>query len=521
MDEIEIILIALLVSVALLASAARAVNLPYPVVLVLGGILLGVLPGLPEARLNPDLVLVIFLPPLIYSSAFFTNLSDLRRDLRPISTLAIGLVLATTCTVAVAAHAVIDDMSWAVAFTLGAIVAPTDTVAVGAIVQRMGLPRRMREVLEGESLINDGTALVAYKVAVAAVATGSFSLADAGFHFIADAGGGVLIGLAAGYVIAEVRRRLDDPLVENTISLLTGYAAYVPAEQLGASGILAAVTVGVYMGFRSAGIVSPATRLQASMLWEVLVFLLNAILFVLIGLQLPLIVDGLGGYAAMTLVGWGLLVSGGVIITRLVWQHTIVFLIRAIDRRPHLVGQRTTWQMRTVSAWAGIRGAVSLAAALALPADFPQRDLVIFLTFCVIAVTLVGQGLTLPYVIRRLGVSDGGRAEKEELKARLLATKAAIARIDELGGEDWTRDETIERMRALYEYRKRRLAARAGKVEDDGYEDRSVAYQTLVREVLEAQRAELQRLRAEGTISAEVMRRIERELDLEDQRLEI
>ena len=521
MNEIELILIALLVAVAVLASAARAADLPYPVVLVLGGVVMGFVPGLPEVRLNPDLVLVIFLPPLIYSSAFFTNLSDLRRDLRPISLLAIGLVLATTGTVALAAHAVIDGMSWAAAFTLGAIVAPTDTVAVSAILQRMNLPRRMRSVLEGESLINDGTALVAYKVAVAAAVTGSFSVPDAGVRFLVDAGGGILIGLAVGYVIAEVRRRLDDPLIENTISLLSGYAAYVPAERLGTSGILAAVTVGVYVGIRAPGIVSPATRLQGSMLWEVLVFLLNAMLFVLIGLQLPVIVDGLGDYATGTLVGWGLLVAGVVILTRLVWQNVIVFLIRAIDRRPELIAQRTTWQIRTVSAWAGIRGAVSLAAALALPIDFPQRDLLIFLTFCVIAVTLVGQGLTLPYVIRKLGVSDGGRVEREELKARLLVTKAAIARIDELGGEEWTRDDMVERMRRLYEYRERRMAARAGKVEDDGYEDRSVAYQTMVREVLEAQRAELLRLRAAGTISAEVMRRLERELDLEDQRLEI
>jgi monovalent cation/hydrogen antiporter len=521
MDEIELILIALLVSVAGLASVARHFNLPYPILLVLGGIVLGVLPGLPEARLNPDLVLVIFLPPLIYSSAFFTNLSDLRRDLRPISLLAIGLVLVTTCTVALAAHAVIDGMSWAVAFTLGAIVAPTDTVAVSAILERMNLPRRMRSVLEGESLINDGTALVAYKVAVAAVVTGSFSLADAGFHFVVDAGAGVLIGLAAGWVIAEVRRRLDDPLIENTISLLSGYAAYIPAERIGASGILAAVTVGIYMGFRAPGIVSPATRLQGSMLWEVLVFLLNAVLFVLIGLQLPVIVEALGEYAVMTLVGWGLLVASVVILTRLAWQNTIVFVVRAVDRRPHLVARRTTWRTRTVGAWAGIRGAVSLAAALALPADFPQRDLVVFLTFCVIAVTLVGQGLTLPWLIRKLGVSDGGSEEREELKARLMVTKAAIGRIDELEGAEWTRDDTVERMRGLYEYRKRRLAARAGKAEDDGYEDRSVAYQTMVREVLEAQRAELVRLRAEGTISAEVMRRLERELDLEDQRLEI
>ena len=521
MDEIELILIALLVSVALLASAARAANLPYPVVLVLGGIVLGVVPGLPEARLDPDLVLVIFLPPLIYASAFFTNLSDLRRDLRPISLLAIGLVLATTGTVALAAHTAIDGMSWAVAFTLGAIVAPTDTVAVGAILQRMNLPRRMRSVLESESLINDGTALVAYKVAVAAVMTGSFSLADAGFHFLADAGGGILIGLAAGSVIAEVRRRLDDPLIENTISLLSGYAAYIPAERIGASGILAAVTVGIFMGFRAPGIVSPATRLQGSMLWEVLVFLLNAILFVLIGLQLPVIVAALGDFSVATLVGWGLLVSAVVILTRLLWQHSMVFLIRALDRRPHLVGQRTTWQMRTVSGWAGIRGAVSLAAALALPADLPGA-----------------RPRRLPDLLRHRGDArrtgtDAALRHPQAGRRRRRPGRAGGAQGPARGDEGRARPARRARRRGMDARRHDRAHARPLRVPqaaprragrrapDDGYEDRSVAYQTLVREVLEAQRSELLRLRADGTISAEVMRRLERELDLEDQRLEI
>jgi CPA1 family monovalent cation:H+ antiporter len=509
------------VSVALLASVARAVGVPYPIVLVLGGVVLGLIPGLPEARLDPDLVLVIFLPPLIYSTAFFTSLRDLRADIRPIALLSIGLVLATTCSVAVVAHAVIDHLNWAASFTLGAIVAPTDTVAVGTIVRRMHLPRRMLNILEGESLINDGTALVAYKVAVAAAVTGTFSLGNASWHFLADAGGGVAIGLTAGFVISEVRRRLDDPLVENTISLLSGYAAYVPAEHIGASGVLAAVTVGVFIGFRAPQIVSPATRLQGSMMWELLVFLLNAILFVLVGLQLPVIVGALDEFDWTTLLGYGALTAAVVMGTRLVWQNTVVHVIRFVDRRESVRARRGTWQMRMVSAWCGIRGAVSLAAALALPVDIPQRDLIIFLTFSVILATLVGQGLTLPLLIRRMGVADEGEEERAELHARLYAVKAALRRIDELEGEDWTRDDTVERMRGAYTYRKRRLAARAGKIEDDGYEDRSVAYQTLVREILEAQRAEIVRLRSDGAISADIMGRLQRELDLEDQRLEI
>jgi CPA1 family monovalent cation:H+ antiporter len=256
-------------------------------------------------------------------------------------------------------------------------------------------------------------------------------------------------------------------------------------------------------------------------MWELLQFLLNALLFVLIGLQLPAIVKTLDG-STTALIGYAAAISAAVILTRLVWQQAIVFVLRTVDRRASVRARRGTWQGRVISGWAGMRGAVSLAAALALAGDYPHRDLIVYLTFAVIFATLVLQGLTLPLVIRVLRVHDDGRAEHEELKGRLAATKAALARIDELAGEEWTRDDTIERMRGLYRYRKRRLAVRAGKADDDeGYEDRSAAYQTLVREVLEAQRREIIRLRNAGTISNDVMHRLERELDLEDERLEI
>jgi Na+/H+ antiporter len=519
---IDLSLVSLLVAVAALAATARKANVPYPIVLVVGGALLGVLPTLSNARLNPDLVLVVFLPPLLYSGAFFANLREIRADTRTISLLAIGLVLATTVSVAVVAHAAIDDLPWAACFALGAIVGPTDPAAAIAIASQLGVPRRAVAILEGESLINDAVALVAYAIAVHTVThPGDFSIWHAAGQFVVDAAGGIAIGLAVGFVIAEIRRRIEDPLIENTISLLSGYAAYVPAEHAGVSAVLAAVTCGIYIGWRAPLIASPATRLQGFAMWELLIFLLNAILFVLVGLQLPHVLNDLGGRFSLQLVGWAALVSAVVIATRMLWSHTLVFVIRAIDRRASQRARRASWRQRTVIGWAGMRGAVSLAAALALPNDFPERSLIVFLTFSVIFATLVLQGLTLPALIRRLRVSGDDGDDREELKARLLATKAALARLEDLAAEDWTRDETVERMVGLYRYRKNRLAARAGKVEDDGYEDRSIAYQTMVREVLEAQRREIVRLRNEGAISNDVMHRIERELDLEDQRLEI
>jgi monovalent cation/hydrogen antiporter len=515
-DEIEVILVALLVSVAVFAAAARAINVPYPIVLVLGGVLTGVLPGLPDAKLDPDLVLLIFLPPLLYSAAFFANLRDLRADLRPITLLSVGLVIATILVVAWVGHQYVG-LEWRQAFVLGAIVGPTDPVAATAIARRLGLSRRTISILEGEGLVNDATALVAYKIALGA---GAFSLTHAGLEFVAKAAGGIAIGLAVGWVIAEIRKRLDDPLIENTIGLLTAYAAYVPAERLDVSAVLAAVTVGCYVGWRAPEIASPATRLQGFGMWDLLQFLLNALLFVLIGLQLPTIVDALDGSTA-ELLGYAAAISAAVILTRLLWQQTIVFVIRAVDRRESVRARRGTWRDRIIGGWAGMRGAVSLAAALALTADYPDRDLIVYLTFAVIFATLVLQGLTLPYLIRALRVSGDNRDEREELSGRLAATRATLNRVEELAGEEWTRDDTIERMRGLYTYRKRRLAAQAGKADDDGYEDRSLAYQTLVREVLEAQRREIVRLRNAGAISNEVMHRLERELDLEDQRLEI
>jgi Na+/H+ antiporter len=528
MHDFETFILVLFVSVAGLNVVARWLDVPYPITLVLGGLALGVMPGMPRIDLEPELVLLIFLPPLLYAAAFFSDLRALRTDLRPISTLAIGLVAATTAVVAVVAHEAIG-MSWPMAFALGAIVSPTDPIAATSVLRRLGAPRRLVNIVEGESLVNDATALVAYRVAVTAAVGGSFSAVHAGLELVGGAAGGIAVGLAVGWVVGEIRRRLNDTTTEVTISLLTAYAAFIPADRLGLSGVLAAVSCGIYLGWRAHIFASPETRLQSFSLWEILVFLLNATLFILIGLQLPVIVDGLHGRSAGELLGWSALVCAAVIGTRLLWLFTVTYLIRALDRRPQQRDRRVGARLRVVSAWSGMRGAVSLAAALALPlttdagAPLPDRDLVLFITFAVIVVTLIGQGLTLPALIRRLGVGDSaGEEESEEIRARLAAARAALDRIEEVQGESDYLSDTLDRVRALYNFRYRRFKTRGGYIDDeDGIEDRSHGYQRLMHELYAAQREAVVLLRNSGEISNAVMHRIERELDLEESRLEV
>jgi monovalent cation/hydrogen antiporter len=524
----ELVVLGVLVAVSALFVVAEFTDIPYPILFVLGGLTLGFVPGVPDVALEPELVLVVFLPPLLYGAAFFANLGDMRANLRGLTLSSVGLVLVTMVVVAVVAHALVPGLPWAAAFAFGTVVSPTDPLAGALIMRRIGVPRLLVSAAEGEGLFNDATALVAYKVAVAAVLSGSFSLGSASLRFLASAAGGVAIGLAVGWIVALIRARVQDVQVSVTISLLSGYAAFIPAAELGASGALAAVTTGLFMGFRGPSIIPPRIRLQGFMVWEMFDFLLNASLFVLVGLQLHhSVTEARVGRSAGDLAVYALAASGVVAAVRVVWFFTVPYLIRALDRRPSQRLRRVGARSRFVLAWSGMRGAVSLAAALALPlkthagAPFPDRELIIFLTFAVIFATLVVQGLSLPGLIHRLRVTRDGSEDDEELHARLAATKAALAQIDELAAEEWTRDDTVERMRGAYEYRKRRLAARAGKIEDDGYEDRSLAYQQMLQMVLVAQREALVRLRNEGTISNEVMNRVVRELDLEESRLEI
>lgn len=528
MHETELLILGLCVAIPALSVIARLLDIPYPIVLVLGAIPVGFLPGVPDVELDPELVLVIFLPPLLYVAAFFSDLRALRADARALTLTSIGLVLFTVCAVAVVGHELIG-LPWAIAFALGAIVSPTDPVAATAITRQLRAPRRLVNLIEGESLVNDSSALIALRVASAAAVGGSFSLFDATVDFLAAVAGGIAIGLIVGAAIAEVRRRLDDVPVEITISVFSGFAAYLPAEQLGVSGVLAAVTTGIYLGWLAPQISTAQMRLQGFAVWELIVFLLNALLFVLIGLQLPGILDAVAEIDVATLAGYAMATIAVVVGVRFLWLFTVPYAIRLIDRRPSQVERRVGAGPRIVVGWAGMRGAVSLAAALSLPletdagAPLPERDLVIFLAYCVVLFTVVVQGLTLPALIRRLEVVDDGTEEEaEEHAARIAAAEAALRALDDLAAEEWTREETVERLRGMYAYRRRRFATMRGELEDeDGIQDRSLAYQRLMRELIEAQRAAIVQLRNERLISSEVMRRVERDLDLEETRLEI
>ncbi|HYY02558.1 MAG TPA: Na+/H+ antiporter [Gaiellaceae bacterium] len=520
----QLILLALLAVLGALLIAAPALRIPYPIFLVLGGLAMGFVPGVPTIALPPAVVLVAVLPPLLYLSAYRTSLRDLRANSRAIGILAIGLVVATTVSVALVAHAAVDNMSWSAAFVLGAVVAPTDPIAATAIMRRLGVSRRLVSIVESESLVNDGTALVLYRVAIVAAVSGEFSVWDASWRFVWAIVGGVGIGLVVGFLVAELRRRVDNPPVEVTISLMTGYFAFIPANAASASGVLAVVTAGVYLGWRTPELTSVQTRLQGEALWNIVAFVLNALVFALVGLQLSRILDTLTGRSAGELARYGLLVTGTVIVARILWLPVFTHVPRWLwGSTRHMKPFTHTFLI----SWAGMRGAVSLAAALAIPlttdagGGFPERDLIIFLTFCVILGTLVLQGLSLPALIRAMRIEPDHTEEEEDARARIRAAEAALARLEELVGEDWVRDDTAERLRGLYGFRVNRFASRFDGESDGAIEEQSQAYQRLRRELLDAERAAVAALGRAGEISGDVVTRVRRDLDLEDARLDV
>jgi CPA1 family monovalent cation:H+ antiporter len=521
----ELQLLALLVSAAVLLILAGPLRIPYPILLVLGGLMLGFAPGVPKVTMPPEVVLIGILPPLLYRSAFFTGLRELRQNLRPISLLAVGLVAMTTVGVAVVAHKV-ADLPWAEAFVLGAVVSPTDPIAATAIGRRLGVPRRLTDIIEGESLVNDGMALVLLRTAIVAAVSGMFSPWAAGGRLMLNIVGGVVIGLAVGYVIRRVRRVLDNPPLEVTLGFLTGYFAFLPASALGVSGVLAVVTAGVYLGWYTPELTSSQTRMEGDGFWEVLTFLLNVLLFGLVGLQLRPILDSLGGRDGWSLVGEAAVIALTVIVIRILWVFPATYVPRWLIPRVREHDPYPPLRYPAFVAWNGMRGAVTIAAALLIPlttdagGPFPGRDLIIFFAFAVVLATLVVQGLSLPAVIRALGLEeDDGGADAEEALARVRGAEAALQRLDELVGEAWVLDDTAERLRGLYRFRIDRFSARVDPDGDGKIEKRSLKYQRLRRELLDAERSAVVELRNAGEISDEVMRRVERDLDLEVSRV--
>jgi monovalent cation/hydrogen antiporter len=514
----------LLIVVATLAILAKKVELPYPVLLVIGGLALGFFPGLPAVQLEPEMVFLFLLPPLLYPSAIFTSWRDFRANLRPILLLAIGLVLLTTAFVAVVVHA-LTGLPWAAAFVLGAIISPPDAVAATAITSRLRVPQRIVTVLDGESLVNDATALVAYRFGIAAMMSGTFSLSEAVGRFFLVALGGTGLGLVVGWLASQIQRRLDDPPVQMTISLLTPFAAYIPAERLHVSGVLAVVTAGVFIGWRGPQILTARTRLNIFVFWEMTVFLLNGLVFILIGLQLPRILHTFSGRPLRQLFWHGVLISCAAIFVRIAWVFASANVVRLMSVTWHKSYPYSTWQHSAIVAWTGMRGVVSLAAALAVPltlsngSPFPGRDYILFITFCVILATLVLQGLSLPLLIHRLGVVDDGLANVEERTARLKANEAALAFLAETTPQ--YPQELVDRLRAEYDDRIRQLEVCAN---DDGDRpDGSMApsYQRLQQDALDVERRTIIRLRDEYIINDEVLRRIQLDLDHAEARLHV
>jgi len=521
MGEIELILI-YLVAVALLSLVARKIKVPYPILLTIGGLALAVIPGLPRIRLEPDLVFDLFLPPLIYPAAVFTSWRDFRTNLRPILLLAIGLVLFTMTVTAFVFH-YLTGLPLAVGFVFGAIIAPPDAVAALSVTQHLRVPRKIIVILEGESLANDATSFISFRFAVAAVMTGSFSITQATTHFLLVAAGGICVGLAVGWLATQVQQRLDDPPVQTTLSLLTPYVAYFTGEKLHVSGILAVVITGMYYGWRAPRILSWRMRMQALPVWEMVIFILNGILFMLIGLQLPDAARSLSSHSAIQITKFGVIVLCGVVLVRFVWMFASTHLPRLISPAFNRASP-ARWQHTAVIAWIGMRGADSLAAALAVPLalpngqPFPGRDLILLLTFAVIFGTLILQGLTLSPFVRWLKVVDDHASQKEERLARIKANEAALARLNEIAQRERMKPEVVERLRAEYLDRIRQLKSSDPHEEPEGrlY---SRDFEALAHAALQTERQTVLDLRNQEVISDQALRRIQRDIDLAEARL--
>lgn len=526
MENVSIILL-LLFGVAFLGLLCYRYKFPFPIALVICGIMISIVPGLPVIALSPDVVFIVFLPPLLYSAAWNTSWHEFKSALRPISLAAIGLVLFTTVAVAVVAWSLIPDMSWPLAFLLGAIVSPPDAVAATSVTKGLGLQPRLITILEGESLLNDASGLVAYKYALAAITAGNFVLWQAGLNFLLIATAGILIGLAIGYGMYLVHKKfVCDPIIEVTFTFLTPFASYLLAEHFHFSGVLAVVTTGLYLSFRSGEIFSHQSRIMATSVWEVVTFILNGLVFVLIGLQLRGVMQGIGDYSGAALILWGLAISAVVIVVRFIWVYPAAMLPRLLSKRIR-TSENFDPRNMVLFGWAGMRGVVSMAAALAIPLTlpdgvlFPYRNLVIYLTFCVIVSTLILLGLTLPWIIRVLKIKPHSMAA-EEYEIRTQVVALTIGHIE--NNLSLIQDELLRNIKSKYEVKYNRLQKTelpsnyfgGGKTLGGSVFNEFTQLQI---DLIKVERETLDRMHREGRTSQEILRKIEKELDLEETRL--
>ncbi|MFL5311749.1 MAG: Na+/H+ antiporter [Myxococcales bacterium] len=524
-QDVQIVFLLLLVFIVVFGALARKLKTPYPMVLVVAGLAVSFIPGMPRVSLDPDLVFFVLLPPLLYASAWTTSWRDFSYNLVSIASLAFGLVAFTVAGVALTARAAFSGFDWRLGFVLGAVVAPTDAIAATSIFRRLGLPRRIVDVVEGESLVNDATGLLALEFGVAMVVYHQTpDVISGAVRLIWLVAGGIGIGLVLGRLVEWFELRIDDGPIEITVSILVPYAAYMAAQSVKASGVLAVVSSGLYLGRQSTRFFSPSVRIQVYAVWSSLTFILNGVVFVLIGLQLPNVVAGIRGqFGLRALLWYGALFSAVVILLRLLWVFPGARLSYFIRR--HFLGQHENVppaRQLFVVGWAGMRGVIALAAALALPrmladgSPFPRRQLIVFLTFSVILVTLVVQGLSLPALIRALGLAGSEEGRCELFEAQRIVLLAALRHIEEARGKDDPRwaglyDDLLqhyrERLDALTELR------------DGAAPEAKRKYFDLLPEVLRVERETAIRLRNEGRISDDVLRQIEHDLDLREARM--
>jgi Na+/H+ antiporter len=517
--QIFLILLAVLAGAALLA---KRLNVAPAIPLLLTGIALAFVPGMPSVELPPELVLLVVLPPLIYSASVAMSWREFRFNLRVIILLSVGCVIFTAFAVAAATHYLIG-LPWGVGFLLGAIVAPPDVVAPLAIARKLGMPRRILVVLEGEGLANDATALILYRFAVAAISTGLFSLPQATGTFAAIVVGEILFGVAVGWLSLRARHRARDPQVEITLSLITPYIAYWIPEHFGGSGVIATVACGLYISWNGPLLISAATRLQGIFFWDLMIYLIEGLLFLLTGFQMRSLLEKSKAFPLHDILSAVGLVVIIIVIARFAWVYPATYLPRVFSKRLRERDPYPSWRTVFVIAFTGVRGAVSLAAALALPYTlsngeaFPYRDLILFVTFSVILITLVGTGIGLPPLVRWLGVADAGRNEhvaehEQEIAARREALDAALKSLDAITDDRELSDEVVKLLRARHETRANQLPDTL----DPDKHDASATGTALTRELIAAERKFIHALLRDGKITDETRRRIERDLDLEE-----
>jgi len=537
MENFKVIIFILAVLISLSALIDK-LKLPYPVLLVLVGLIIGFVPVLPDLALDPDVVFLVFLPPLLYDAASRTSWLDFKANIRSISTLGISLVFFTTIIVAITAFYFIPAFSWPLAFLLGAIISPPDAVAASGIIKGLGLNKKVISILEGESLVNDASALIAYRYALAASITGSFVFWQAGLQFLLVTGGGIIVGLLVGYVLIFIHKRIHNyPIVETSLTLLTPFLSYLLAEQVHTSGILAVVSTGLFISWRSPEIFSYETRIQSRVVWDTLIFLLNGFIFILIGLQLPGILKQLPEYKISTLIGYGLLISVATILVRILWVFASASLSRLFRPKNKAgnsssvntteIEQDDTWKNVVIVAWTGTRGVISMAAALALPLTlqngkiFSQRPLILFLCFVVIFVTLVVQGFSLPLLIRLLKVKPSVNEDKEEKELQLYLDQSTIHFID-YEFDPKPEPGVLKELKIKYEQSTVKLVKEIGTHTRNERKQVQLPVRSLTplqeaqKEVGRFQRELLLKLHKDGNFSDTAIRNVERDMDIDE-----